>query len=66
MTTQLYGTVDEADGMLRFADAPSHEAYSVLGEIAARVIRSSGRVLAVRTDDVPNRSALAAILRYPI
>ena len=38
----------------------------VVDEIARRVWLSGGRVLAVRRDDVPGRSSVAAILRYPL
>ena len=40
--------------------------YGVVDEIARRVWLSGGRVLAVRRDDVPGRSSVAAILRYPL
>jgi hypothetical protein len=64
MTTQQFGTVDEADGTVTFAPEEKPGSYCVINEIAARVIRGGGRVLAVRTDDIPNKAPLAAILRY--
>jgi len=30
------------------------------------VLRSGGRVVAVRRDDIPGKGNLAAILRYPV
>jgi hypothetical protein len=64
MTTQQFGRVDEADGTVTFAPEEKPGSYCVINEIAARVIRGGGRVLAVRTDDIPNKAPLAAILRY--
>lgn len=65
MTTQQFGTIDENDGTLTFSESENHNSYCVVDEIAARVIRGSGRVLAVHADDIPNGGPLAAILRYP-
>lgn len=65
MTTQQLGTIDEADGTLKFSQSEDHGSYCVVDEIAARVIRGSGQVLAVHSDDIPNGAQLAAILRYP-
>jgi hypothetical protein len=57
------GYVDEDSGAVAFApdDASS---YGVVDEIARRVLLSGGRVLAVRSPDVPGGGPLAAILRY--
>jgi hypothetical protein len=60
------GTVDEATGAVAFADGPGAESYGVVDEIARRVMAARGRVLAVRTGDIPHGAALAAILRYPV
>lgn len=65
MTATMDGVIGE-DGSVTFADEPGPDSYDVLGEIAARVIHSSGTVLAVRTDDIPNGAPLAAILRYAV
>jgi hypothetical protein len=40
--------------------------YGVVDEIARRVLLSRGRVLAIRADDMPASTAVAAILRYPV
>jgi hypothetical protein len=40
--------------------------YGVVDEIARRVLLSGGRVLAVRSDDVPGGGSVAAILRYAV
>ena len=48
-------TVDAADDAIN---------YGVVDEIARRVWRNGGTVLAVRRDDIPGRGSVAAILRY--
>jgi hypothetical protein len=59
------GTVDEDSGAVAFGADPA-TSYGVLDEIARRVWLNSGRVLAVRQDDVPGDQGVAAILRYAI
>jgi hypothetical protein len=61
--TIVPGTVDEDTGAVRFAPE-SPTSYGVLDEIARRVWLNSGRVLAVRQDDIPGKQGVAAILRY--
>jgi hypothetical protein len=57
------GAIDEDTGAVTFApESPS--SYGVVDEIARRVWLNSGRVLAVRQDDVPGEQGVAAILRY--
>jgi hypothetical protein len=58
------GTVDEATGAVDFAVAPSSDTYGVTDEIARRVLLTGGRVVAVRSSDVPLGGQAAAILRY--
>jgi Bacterial archaeo-eukaryotic release factor family 11 len=58
------GTVDEATGAVEFADEGSAETYGVTDEIARRVLRNGGRVVAVRASEVPMGGSAAAILRY--
>jgi hypothetical protein len=60
------GIVDELDGAVTFDETPDAVNYGVLDEIARRVLRSGGRVVAVRRDDIPGKGSLAAILRYPV
>ncbi len=55
------GRVDE-DGGVTLSDEPG--SYGVVDEIARRVLLASGRVVAVRADDVPGGHVAAAILRY--
>jgi hypothetical protein len=59
------GEVDEESGGVTLSsdDAAS---YGVTDEIARRVLLNGGRVLAVRSDDVPGDGPVAAILRYPL
>lgn len=63
--TVVAGTVDDA-GEISFADEESATSYGVIDEIAARVLQSGGRVMAVRRDDIPQGEALAVILRYAV
>jgi hypothetical protein len=58
------GTVDETTGAVTYATAADAVGYGVVDEIATRVIRSGGRILAVRKADIPGGKSLAAILRY--
>lgn len=58
------GMVNEADGRVTLADAPGPATYGVIDEIAGRALLSGAHVLGVRKDDIPQRTSLAAILRY--
>ena len=60
------GTIDEQTGAVTLADEHSAHRYGVIDEIARRVWLAGGTVLAVRRDDVPGTTGVAAILRYPI
>jgi hypothetical protein len=57
------GYVDE-DGSVTFDDADDAANYGVVDEIARRVWLNGGNVLAVRREDVPGKTSVAAILRY--
>jgi hypothetical protein len=57
------GTVDENTGAVTFG-SENTTSYGVVDEIARRVWLNSGRVLAVRQDDVPGDQGVAAVLRY--
>ncbi len=59
------GRIDD-NGAVTFADKIGPSAYSLIDEIARRVITTGGRVIAVRKSDIPRGEPLAAILRYPI
>lgn len=60
------GSIDEVTGAVTFADDGDASNYGVVDEIARRVHLASGRVLAVRAEDVPGGGPAAAILRYVI
>lgn len=66
MDAVLPGTVDDEDGTVTFADAPSADTYGVVDEIVTRALKSGARVVAARKDDVPGKGVLAALLRYAI
>lgn len=61
----LHGTVDDATGEVQFGEE-GPDTYGIVDEIAARVLNSGGKVLAVRRADIPGGGTLAAILRFPI
>ena len=60
------GTIDETTGAIDFENEADAESYGLLDEIARRVYRTGGRVLAVRSADVPGGGTAAATLRYVI
>lgn len=66
MDEVIAGTVDEADGAVTFAESESAATYGIVDEIAGRVLAAGGTVLAVRKQDLPGQSSLAAILRFAI
>jgi hypothetical protein len=59
------GYVDADSGAVTF-DKDDASSYGVVDEIARRVLLSGGRVLAVRSADVPGGGPAAAILRYAV
>ena len=59
------GSIDEL-GHIRHAVEPGPEAYALVDEIVARVLRGGGRVRAVRRADLPDDSPVAAVLRFPL
>ena len=63
---KLPGTVDPDSGAVSLDEDGDPDDAGVVDEIARRVILSSGRVLAVRSADVPGAEPVAAILRYPV
>ncbi len=60
------GTIDETSGVLALAKAAGPSSYDVLDEIAGRTINAGGRVIAVRSKDIPGGGPTAAILRYAV
>ncbi len=62
----LPGSIDEETGAITFDDEDDAVNYGVLDEIARRVFLSSGRVMAVRREDIPGGGSAAAILRYVV
>jgi hypothetical protein len=58
------GSVDEATGAITVDKTNDAVNYGVVDEIARRVWLDGGKVLAVRRDDIPGNSSVAAILRY--
>lgn len=60
------GTIDEQTGELQLGEADSAFTYGLVDEIARRVWRTGGTVLAVRREDIPGGGVAAAILRHPL
>jgi hypothetical protein len=60
------GSIDEQTGALQLSPADDAVNYGVVDEIARRVWRTGGSVLAVRREDVPGGGPAAAILRYAL
>lgn len=64
MDSTLEGTIDDV-GVVSEVSEPDAEHYGIVDEIAARVLRSGGTVKAVRTNDLPDATPVAAMLRFP-
>jgi hypothetical protein len=60
------GSIDEQTGAVTLDKADDAVNYGVVDEIARRVWRTGGTVLAVRREDVPGEGPAAAILRYAL
>jgi hypothetical protein len=60
------GSIDEDSGDVTLDEHDDAVNYGVIDEIARRVLLAGGRVLAVRSDDIPENAPLAAIFRYAI
>ena len=60
------GYIDEDSGAVTLEAADDAVNYGVIDEIARRVLRSGGRVLALRREDVPGEAPAAAILRFAV
>ncbi|WP_280236884.1 hypothetical protein [Nocardia cyriacigeorgica] len=58
------GAISADDGAVTFDTSADTETPGVLDEICRRVLLSSGRVLAVRAEDMPGGAQIAGILRY--
>jgi hypothetical protein len=61
---KLPGVVDEQTGAVELSEDDDAASYGVVDEIARRVLLTGGRVLAVRHEDLPDATPVAAILRH--
>ena len=59
------GSIDEESGAVLLSPTDA-DRYGVVDEIARRAWLAGGRVLALRRDDIPGQSSVAALLRYRI
>lgn len=60
------GQVDEQTGAVTPAADDERTSHGVLDEIARRTLLTGGRVVAVRAQDVPGTTGVAAALRYRV
>ena len=58
------GEIDKETGLITTDSEPSGTTYGVTDEIARRVLMSKGRILAVRSEDMPGDGPVAALLRF--
>lgn len=63
MDSVLEGSIDDT-GVVHEVSEPDAEHYGIVDEIAARVLRSGGTVKAVRAEDLPDSTPVAAMLRF--
>jgi hypothetical protein len=66
MDASVPGRIDEATGVITEGGPDDPAQYGIVDEIARRVYLARGRVLAVRSADIPGGGPVAAVLRYPI
>ncbi len=60
------GVIDEDSGAVTFDDAETADNYGIVDEIARRALLTGATVLAVRKEDLPDGTPVAAILRYAV
>ncbi|MHA6668690.1 baeRF11 domain-containing protein [Homoserinimonas sp. A447] len=63
--SSIQGTIDD-QGQVTKASKQGPDTYPLVDEIASRVLRSGGAVMAVRNKDLTDGSPVAAVLRYPL
>ena len=59
------GFVSEFDGSVSYAASDTPKAYSVVDEVARRALLTGAYALAARREELPLKSPLVVILRYP-
>ncbi len=64
--TRIPGYVDEGTAQVVESDEDNASNYGVADEILRRTLIARGKVYAVRADDMPDGSAIAATFRYPV
>lgn len=66
MSANVRGTLNDADATVHLSQGEEDGDYSLLDELAARVLQSGGKVFPVAGDSLPRGSQAAAILRYAL
>jgi hypothetical protein len=65
LDTVVPGIVSDIDGSVTYSTGDDAETYGVVDEVVRRALCTGAKVLGARRDELPNRSPLVAILRYP-
>lgn len=65
MNSTVEGSIDDS-GVVHDSDQPGPTSYGIVDEIAARVLRTGGTVRAVRSEDLPDSTPVAAMLRFAV
>jgi hypothetical protein len=60
------GFIDETSGVITASDNDDARNYGIVDEIARRVLNSGGRVVTVRSEDVPGGGVAAASTRFAV
>ncbi|MGZ5873919.1 MAG: baeRF11 domain-containing protein [Bradyrhizobium sp.] len=58
------GLVSDIDGSVIYSASDDAETYSVVDEVARRALYTGAKVLGARSEELPDRAPLTAILRY--
>jgi hypothetical protein len=61
---QIAGRIDGATGQVQYGDISHPEVDDLLDDVGELVLKKSGRVVVVPTEQMPTRTGLAATYRY--
>ncbi|MEM1163867.1 MAG: hypothetical protein AAGJ28_23295, partial [Pseudomonadota bacterium] len=66
MDAVVAGTINDETGEVTFADTPGADSYGVGDQVAVLALASGATVLAVRADDLPQPTGIAATFRFAL
>lgn len=66
MDQTVPGFVDDETGAVTFVEVDDARSYGIVDEISRRALLTGARVLAVRAEDLPTESPVAAVLRWAV